>query len=198
MEIQTFAVKNAKTCFILFFFVFASCAAQRRPISEEETIYSLLNHHYNLNQLENPGKFLYFETLSIKENPKFNWTKEVTLSKFLNDSIFKKECREIQKLLNNDEIKYLNEQFACLESNVLEKDKFCKNVLNRKFIQHETYTKTPNAANRRVSFPIILSGENYIYGFFVEDAHNAGGNLYFYEFKENEWKLICKDSLWLV
>lgn len=198
MEIWNLALRSAKTQLILFFFLFASCAAQKKQISEKEIIYSLLEHHYDLDQIENPEKFLYFETLSIKENPNFSWSKEATLTEFLNDSIFKKECGKIQKFLDNEEQEELNNRFAKLESTILDKEKLSKNVLNRKFLLHETYTKAPDAANRKVSYPIIFTAKNHIYGLFVEDAHNEGGNLYFYEFNDNEWKLVCKDSLWLV
>lgn len=198
MEIWNLVLRSAKTQLILFFFLFASCSAQKKVMLEEEKIYSLIEFHYNLNQIENPAKFLYFESLSIKESPNFHWTKELKLSKFLSDSVFIKECSKILIFLDDDVKDELNVRFANLESTVFDENKFSKNILNRKYLQQETYNKVPDAANRKLSYPIILRGESRTYGVFVEDAHNEGGNLYFYEFKNNEWQLVCKDSLWLV
>ncbi|UJH90456.1 hypothetical protein LZ575_16770 [Antarcticibacterium sp. 1MA-6-2] len=198
MEVKTLVARNSNRFFLLSFFLFASCAAQKKQTFKEEKIYSLLEHHYALGEIEDSGKFLYNQTISIKDNPNFEWTKQVTLSEFLNDSIFEKKCQEIQKLLDNEEQEELNNRFASLESKRLDENKFSKNVLNRKFLLHETYEKAPNAASRKVSYPIIFTAKNHICGLFVEDAHNEGGNLYFYKLEDNEWKLVCKDSLWRV
>lgn len=116
----------------------------------------------------------------------------------MSDSVFIKECSKILIFLDDDVKDELNVRFANLESTVFDENKFSKNILNRKYLQQETYNKVPDAANRKLSYPIILRGESRTYGVFVEDAHNEGGNLYFYEFKNNEWQLVCKDSLWLV
>lgn len=75
MEIWNLVLRSAKTQLILFFFLFASCSAQKKVMLEEEKNYSLIEFHYNLNQIENPAKFLYFESLSIKESTNFHWIK---------------------------------------------------------------------------------------------------------------------------
>lgn len=198
MEIQTLVVKIAKAWFILLLFFFTSCAAQKNSLASEEIRYSLIEHHYKLNGREDLSQFLYYKTLPIKGNPQFNWATDMGLSEFLNDPFFKKNCNKIQNIFNSNQIEKLDNAFSNLESFILDEKKLSKTILSQHFLQHETYIEVPDKANRKISYPIIITGKNSKYAIFVEDAHNEGGNLYIYEFKKNEWKLICKDSLWLV
>lgn len=191
-------MKTAKFFFVFILFFFTSCAAQKDSLHGEEIMYSLIEHHYNLAKIEDPTQFLYYKTLPTKGNPQFNWTENMKLSEFLNDPVFKKDCNIIQTTFNSDQIKNLNKEFSNLKSSILDENQLSKAILNRRFLNQETYNKTPDAANKKISLPILIRGNGRIYAIFVEDAHNAGGNLYVYELWENQWKLVCKDSLWLV
>ena len=187
-----------KTYFLMLIIFSTTCKGQENLISKEEKVYSLIKEHYEIDQMEDPNRFFYFKTLSIKDSPNLDWLQEISLSEFLNDSLFKKKCNKISELLDSGQTKVLNSQFSNLSTIVLNKKKLPKDVLGMEFLDKETYNNVPDAANRRISYPIILNGINGTYGIFVEDAHNEGGNLYIYELKENRWQLLCKDFLWLV
>lgn len=187
-----------KAYFLMLIIFSTSCKGQENLNTQEGNVYSLIKQHYEIDQMKDPNRFLYYKTLSIKTSSNLKWLKKTTLSEFLNDSLFEKRCNIIRELLDHSQTKSLDNQFSSLSTMVLNKNRLPKNVLNKEFLDAETYNKVPDAANRRISYPIILNGKNSTYGIFVEDAHNEGGNLYIYELKGNKWQLLCKDFLWLV
>lgn len=197
MEIRTLRGKIACKLMIIFL-ICTSCSAQKDSHSGEEIIYSLIEHHFKIIGREDFPQFLYYKTLPIKANSRFQFIIENELSGFLNDSIFKKNCNKIQTIFNSDQIEKMNLVFSNLESVILDEKKLSKPILNKLFLQNETYNEAPAKANRKISYPILIKGNESTYAIFIEDAHNEGGNLYLYELKDNSWNLICKDSMWLV
>lgn len=190
-------MKRLKIIFILNL-IFCSCAAQNIDKKEEDRIYTLIDTYYNLTDITEPVEFLYYKTISISENSQFSWTSEKKLSEILKDEVFVKNCKILLEFLSPTQISHLDERFLGLKSITLQEDKLSAPVLNTNFLQKETYENVPDAANKKISYPIIVQGKDHIYGIFVEDAHNAGGTLYIYELRQDSWHLFCKDMLWVV
>lgn len=196
MEIFLQRVKRIAN-YIFLFFCF-SCGAQSDIERKEDLVYSVIDKHYNLRDLEPNAKFLYHKTISPKEESPLAWVNEIRLAEFLMDSVFTKNCRIIETIFLPAEIEDINSQFSNLESQVLKDEKLSASVLNTKFLNQETYVNAPAEANRKISYPIIIKTDQSIYSLFVEDAHNEGGRLFIYELQGVEWKVICMDSLWLI
>lgn len=194
---KTFFPRLMVVKLLILFFCF-SCVAQRDLKKEEVMVYSLIDQHYNLKDGDPNAKFLYYKTISPEEYSTLNWAKEISLSQFLLDSVFIRNCRIIETIFLPEEIENINSQFSNLESQVLKDEKLSASVLNTKFLNQETYVNAPAEANKKISYPVIIKTNQSVYGLFVEDAHNEGGRLFIYELQGKEWKVICMDSLWLI
>src|SRR5690606_12226428 len=140
---------------LFLMFLCFSCAAQSRLQKEEEIVYSLIDQHYNLKDGDPNAKFLYYKTISPKEYSTLNWAREISLSQFLLDSVFIRNCRIIETIFLPEEIEEINNQFSNLESKLLKDEKLAAAVINNKFLNHETYVNAPAEANKKISYPVI-------------------------------------------
>lgn len=196
MELRMPEVKNVHKHFFLLLILFSfSCTSQRENQSHGK-IYNLLNSH--IKNENNTGDFLYKQTIHVKNNSHFDFVNDYPLSEVILDSVFRKNCVKVLKLWRSETITELNLKFKNLKSVSLEENFFKKPVLNENYLEKETYVQAPNYATVRITYPILIEDRNKLYAFFVEDSHNEGGIMHFYMLEEDTWRLICKDTLWIV
>lgn len=195
MEIQVRVAKNVyNLIFVLLIFSSFSCASHKK-IQSEEKIYNLIKEHFKAENRK--GEFLYKKTISVKNDSRFEWIKDHTLSEVLLDSIFRKNCGNILNGWSSDNISILNSKFKFLESVTLDQHFFSKSILNDNYLQKETYEEIPKYASIKITYPILIKIKNELYAFFVEESHNEGGMIFLYKLEKEKWRLVCKDSFWI-